>query len=103
MLSLKKAGSNLDSKLVKKGEIYEYRKNAGKFQVTVFKARIESIIGESINLADMELYSGEVIELNSNSTYGDFEVTNISSDELIFKNSYPIEIKDQNGNLWQEV
>ncbi len=95
MLSLQKAGSTLDSRLVRVGGIYEYRKNAGKFQVTVFKTRMESIIGESINLADMELYSGEIIELKSNSTYGDFEVTNISSDEVIFKNSYPIEIKDR--------
>ncbi len=95
MLSLQKAGSTLDSRLVRTGGIYEYRKNAGKFQITVFKARIESIIGESINLADMELYSDEVIKLDSNSTYGDFEVTNISSDKLIFKNIYPIEIKDR--------
>ncbi|MCX9081102.1 MAG: DUF1616 domain-containing protein [Candidatus Methanoperedens sp.] len=95
MLSLQKAGSTLDSRLVRTGGFYEYRKSAGKFQVTVFKARIESIIGESITLADMELYSGEIVELNSNSTYGDFEVTNISSDELIFKNSYPIEIKNR--------
>lgn len=95
MLSLKKAGSILDSRLVKTGGIYEYRKITGKLQVTVFKTRIESIIGESINLADMELYSDEVIKLDPNSTYGDFEVTNISSDELIFKNSYPVEIKDR--------
>jgi len=94
MVSLQKGGSTLESRLVGRG-IYEYRKNVGKFQFVVFRTNVDSIIGESVNFTDMELYSDEITKLKLNDSYGDFEVANISSDEIVFKNSYPIELKDK--------
>jgi uncharacterized membrane protein/VanZ family protein len=98
MIALQKGGSTLESKLVGRG-IYEYRKNVGQNQVVVFRTRIESITGDSVSFIDMELYSDEIIELKVNDSYGDFEVANIGSDEIVFKNSYPIELKDKTAIL----
>jgi uncharacterized membrane protein len=95
MLVMRKSGSTLDTILIGRGEMYEYRTNAGKFSVTVFKAKIDSISGDNVSLMNIELCSDVITELNLNSTFGDFEVDNISSDEIVFKNSYPIELNDK--------
>jgi hypothetical protein len=98
MITLQKGGSTLESRLVGKG-IYEYAKYTGQFRVVVFRARVESISGDSVNFTDMELYSDEITELKLNDSYGDFEVANVSFDEIVFKNSYPIELKDRTAIL----
>lgn len=94
MITLQKGGSTLESRLVGNG-IYEYAKYTGQFRVVVFRARVESISGDSVNFTDMELYSDEITELKLNDSYGDFEVANVSFDEIVFKNSYPIELKER--------
>jgi uncharacterized membrane protein len=98
MISLQKSGNSLESRFIGRG-IYEYWENVGKFRFVVFRTKVESIIGESVNFTDMELYSDEITELKLNDYYGDFEVVNISSDEIVFKNSYPIELKDKTAIL----
>ncbi|MCX9084527.1 MAG: DUF1616 domain-containing protein [Candidatus Methanoperedens sp.] len=98
MISLQKSGNTLESRLVGKG-IYEYRKKTEKFQYVVFRTKVESIIGDYVTFTDMELYSDAITELKLNDSYGDFEVANISSDEIVFQNSYPIELKDKTAIL----
>ncbi len=103
MLELKKSGNTLDSKLVSKGGTYEYRTNIGKLPITLFRAKVDSISGNNIYLTGMELYSDIITVLKPGAIIGDFEVTNISSDEVVFKNSYPFELNDKtvllNGSM----
>lgn len=94
MINFRKGGIILESKLMGNGGTYEYKKTAGKNQVLVFRTKVESIAGDHVNFSNMELYSDEIIELQMNSSYGDFQVTNISPYELVFKNRYPIELND---------
>lgn len=102
MLEFKKSGKVLDSKLLKAGDKYEYNTKSGKNITKVFKAKVDSIGEDNIYLSGIELYS-EIIVLQNGTFIGDFEVVNSSSDEIIFKNIYPIELKDYttilNGNV----
>jgi len=102
MLEFKKSGKVLDSKLLKVGDKYEYNTKSGKNITKVFKAKVDSIGENNIYLSGIELFS-EIIVLQNGTFFGDFEVVNISSDEIIFKNIYPIELKDYttilNGNV----
>ncbi|GFO96775.1 putative membrane protein [groundwater metagenome] len=95
MLELRKGGSTLDSRLIGKGGIYEYRANIGKFSVTIFKAKVDSIRGDDVHLTSIELYSDTITALNPGTFFGDFEVINITSKEIVFRNSYPFELKDK--------
>lgn len=97
-IALKENGVGLDYRYIKNG-IYEYRKNMGELQPLVFRTTVDSITPESVNFTDIELYSDEITELKLNESYGDFEVENISSDEIVFKNRYPIELKDRTSIL----
>ncbi len=103
MLELRKGWDTLDSRLVSKGDIYEYRANIGEFSVTIFKANVDSISGDSMHLTNIELYSDAITILSPGTILGDFEVTNASSNEVDFKNSYPFELKDKtvilNGSM----
>jgi uncharacterized membrane protein len=102
MLEFKKSGKVLDSKLLKVGANYEYNTRSGQNITKVFKAKIDSIGEDNIFLSGIELYS-EIIVLQNGTYIGDFEVVNTSSDEIIFKNIYPIELKNYatilNGNV----
>jgi len=94
MLELKKGTNVVDSKLVNTGGIYEYRAKAGKYQVTVIRAKVSSIFGENVELTEIDIYSDEVTVLNLSTAFGDFAVTNISANEIVFNNTYPFELKD---------
>jgi uncharacterized membrane protein len=102
MLEFKKSGQVLDSKLLKVGDKYEYNIRSGKNITKVFKAKVDSIGQDNIYLSGIELYS-EIIVLHNGTFIGDFELVDSSSDEIIFKNFYPIELKDYtiilNGNV----
>jgi uncharacterized membrane protein len=102
MIEFKKSGKVLESKLLKSGDKYEYNTRSGKNITNVFKAKIDSIGQENIFISGIELYS-EIIVLQNGTFIGDFEVVNTSSDEITFKNIYPIELKDYttilNGNV----
>jgi uncharacterized membrane protein len=103
MLVLQKSGSTLDTRLVNRGGIYEYMQYTGQFYVTVFRARIDSISGDNVYLTDIELYSDASTALETGAIMGDFEVNNISSDEIVFKNIYPFELNNRtvilNGSM----
>ncbi|MCX9011793.1 MAG: VanZ family protein [Candidatus Methanoperedens sp.] len=94
MLELRKGGSAMDSRLINKGGIYEYR-TKGKLPATLFKARIDSISGDDVYLTNIELYSDVIISLKTGTILADFETDNISSDELVFKNIYPFELNNR--------
>jgi uncharacterized membrane protein len=102
MLEFKKSGKLLDSKLLKVGDKYEYNTKSGKNITKIFKANVDSIGEDNIYLSGIELYS-EIIVLQNGTYVGDFECVNSSSEEIIFKNIYPIELKDYttilNGNV----
>jgi len=103
MLELRKDGRAVDSKLLNKRGIYEYKINKGKLTVTVFKAKVDSINGDEVYLTDIELYSDTITSLKPGTFSGDFEVANISSDEIILKNIHPFELNNRtailNGSL----
>ncbi|VVB85553.1 Uncharacterised protein [uncultured archaeon] len=94
MLELRKDGKILDSKLVNERGVYEYRTTAKKISFTIFKAKVDSVSGDNVHLTNIELYSDSIEVLRPGTITGDFEVTNISSDEITFENIYPIELKD---------
>ncbi|HEY9204660.1 MAG TPA: VanZ family protein, partial [Candidatus Methanoperedens sp.] len=98
MLELRRSGKILDSRLVNNGGIYEYKLKTGKTSMRLFKARIASISGDEVYLTNIELLS-DILTLEPGTFIGDFEVINVSSDEIIFKNNYPIELEDETAIL----
>ncbi|KCZ71155.1 putative membrane protein [Candidatus Methanoperedens nitroreducens] len=94
MLELRKDGSILDSKLVGKKEIYEYRMKIEESYVTIFTAKVNNIRDDNVYLTSIVIYSDIITTLRPGTVIGDFEVANISSDRITLKNSYPIKLKD---------
>ncbi len=94
MLELRKGNKLLDSKLLTRGGIFEYRATIAKNTTTIFKTKIDSITLDSVKVKETELYSDTPAILKAGDSIGDFEITNISSNEIIMKNFYPVQVND---------
>ncbi len=92
IFELRKDGQTLDSRLIGRGW-YRYNTNIGQFSVTIFEAKVD-ISSENVNLTYIKFNSDDIIALEPGTILGDFEVANISSDEIIFKNIFPFELKN---------
>ncbi len=102
ILELKQGSKIVLSQTVIIGSNFEYSTIVGNNLTKIFRSKIKSIEGDNVFLTDILLYSN-FIELKPGVTIGDFEISNASSEKIIFKNSYPIELKDNaimlDGNL----
>lgn len=94
MLELRKGNKQLDSRLIGRGNVFEYRTSVAKNTTTIFRTKINSISYDSVNLKETDLYSDAPMILKAGVSTGDFEVTNVSSDSIKMTNYRPIEIND---------
>ncbi len=94
MLELRKGNSTVNSKVVGEKGIFEYRAKIDKNTVTVFKTNVDSITSNSVKVTGTELYSDKATILKTGDSILDFEITNISSSQIIMENPNPINIED---------
>lgn len=94
MLELRKGSRLLDSKLLGRGGVFEYRASIAKNTTTIFKAKIDSISPNSVSVKDVELYSDAPDILKAGDSIGDFEITSLSSAGITMKNTDSVDIND---------
>jgi hypothetical protein len=103
ILELWKEGSYVDSRLLGRYWVFEYRKDLEWNSVIVFKTWIDSISLSSVKVTGTELYSDKATILKIGDSIGDFEITNISSSQITMKNPDPLRIEENSlllgGNI----
>ncbi|HID26728.1 MAG TPA: hypothetical protein EYP22_02640 [Methanosarcinales archaeon] len=109
LLSLSKDGKEIDSKLVKEGEVYVYAKDlASEKEVPIFSIYVEEVFqgneSKVVQLKYAWLMSEKVIEIDNGKIFGLMEVKNATESGIELANEEPIDLKpnmnvDIIGNL----
>jgi uncharacterized membrane protein len=94
ILELWKGSSVVESMLLGRYAVFEYRANLEGNEVTVFKTWIDSISLNSVKVTGTELYSDKAYVLKIGDSNGDFDITNISSSQITMKNPDPLKIEE---------
>ena len=89
LLELSRNNEILDSGVAGVGEMFEYRtdvKDVGD-DVCLFRCTVEEmLIGESVEIDDLYLYSDTPVHARVGDRYGEFEIDEICQDKIVFRN-----------------
>ncbi|MEA1864875.1 MAG: S-layer protein domain-containing protein, partial [Euryarchaeota archaeon] len=79
----------LDSGIFGEGEVFEYRTDVGGVDddTLLFRCTVDDILlDQSVEIDDLYLYSDTPVYVNRGDRYGEFEIDEIKSDKIVFKN-----------------
>lgn len=94
LLRLMKNNNIVEESVIEKGNSFEYKKNINGIYVVLFKARVAGFLGGNdtsiLKLENIYQYSDEPLEIKVGDTYGEFEVSRITSNKIELKNAIDI-------------